>query len=172
MFESAHHALQFAFGTLGKPIIKMSSINKMRGAAGNGDMTPHDRHAQAAIIMSVIEKAVDPGGMAYLLAHYGNELRGGDKERAVADVLVRAAMAAMPTGMHSRRGVEKLVRIYFGQDISMVSVRKDMGCGHPRANEYRDTVRKALNAIGDRADYDADAALRAACLVGEEVVVA
>lgn len=62
--------------------------------------------------------------------------------------------------------------IYFGQDISMVSVRKDMRCGHPRANEYRDAVRKALNEIGDRADYDADGALRAACQVGEEAVAA
>ena len=172
MFKSAHHALQFAFRTLGMPIVKMSSVNSMRGASGSGDMTPHDRHAQAAMILSIVEKAVDINGLAYFKAHYGRELQKGEEERAVADVLVRVAMAAMPTGMHSRRGVEKLVRIYFGQDISMVSVRKDMGCGHPRANEYRDVVRKALNEIGDRADYDADGALRAACQVGEEAVAA
>lgn len=172
MFESAHHALQFAFRIINTPIVKMSSVNSMCGASGSGEMTPHDRHAQAAIILSIVEKAVDVNGLAYLKAHYGRELQGGEEQRAVADVLVRVAMAAMPTGMHSRRGIEKLVRIYFGQDISMVSVRKDMGCGHPRANEYRDAVRKALNAIGDRADYDVDAALRAACQVGEEAVAA
>jgi len=67
-------------------------------------MTPHDRHAQAAIILSIVEKAVDVNGLAYLKAHYGRELQGGEDQRAVADVLVRVAMAAMPTGMHNRRG--------------------------------------------------------------------
>lgn len=172
MFRSSHHALQFAFRTIGNPIVKMSSVNSMRGASGNGDMTPHDRHAQAAMIMAIVERAVDVNGLAYLKAHYGRELFGGEHERALANHLVRVVVGTLPTGNHNPRGIEKLVRIYFGQDISMVSVRKDMQCGHARANEYRDMVRMALGAIGGRADYEVDAALRAACQVGEEAAAA
>lgn len=172
MFKSAHHALQFAFRTLGMPIVKLSSINSMRGGSSYGELTPHDRHAQAAMILSIVERAVDVNGLACLMARYGNELRGGDRERTVADTLVRVVMAALPTGMHSRRGVEKLVRIYFGQDISLVSVRCDMKCGHARVNEYRDMVRKALDEIVDRVEMGADNALRESGLIGIEEVAA
>ena len=169
MFKSAHHALQFAFRTIGTPIVKLSSINSMRGASGNGDLTPHDSHAQAAIIMSIIEKAVDVNGMAYLKAYHGHELNKGSEERAVADILVRVVVATLPTGSHSRRGIEKLVRIYFGANISMISTRKDLACNNRRYYEYRDEVCRVLDHIAMRADADADRALEMAGLIGEEV---
>lgn len=171
MFKSSHHALQFAFRTIGTPIVKLSSINSMRGASGNGDLTPHDRHAQAAIIMAIVEKAVDVNGLAYLKAHYGHELRGGGYERAVIDILVCVVVAALPTGMHSRRGIEKLVRNYFGQNISVISTRKDLACNNRRYYEYRDEVYRVLDHIAMRTDADVDRALEAAGLIGEEVAV-
>ena len=171
MFKSAHHALQFAFRTIGTPIVKLSGINSMRGASGNGDLTPHDRHAQAAIIMSIVEKAVDANCMAYLKAYHGHELNNGREERAVADILVRVVVTTLPTGMHSRRGVEKLVRVYFGQSISMISIRKELACNNRRYYEYRDDVCRALDHIAMRADADADRALEMAGLIGEEVAV-
>lgn len=172
MFQSAHHALQFAFNTLGKPIVKLSSVNSMRGSSSYGELSPQERHGQAAMVLSIVEKAVDLNGQAYLRAHYGRELFGGEHERDLANHLVRVVIGTMPTGIHNPRGVEKLVRIYFGQDISMISVRKDMRCGHPKANEYRDIVKRALDAVGARADYDADMALRNARLIGQEEVAA
>ena len=141
----------------------------MRGASGNGDLTPHDSHAQAAIIMSIIEKAVDVNGMAYLKAYHGHELNKGSEERAVADILVRVVVATLPTGSHSRRGIEKLVRIYFGANISMISTRKDLACNNRRYYEYRDEVCRVLDHIAMRADADADRALEMAGLIGEEV---
>lgn len=168
MFKSAHHALQFVFRTLGMPIVKMSSVNSMRGASGSGDMTPHDRHAQAAMIMAIVERAVDVNGIAYLKAYYGRELQKGTDERAVADVLVRVAMSAMPTGMHSRRGVEKLVRIYFGQGISMVSARTDFKCRHAVVNEYKKLVHDAMDTIGRRAEDAAYTVLDDAGLISIE----
>lgn len=170
-FKSSHHALQFAFRTVGTPIVKLSSINSMRGASGNGDLTPHDRHAQAAIIMSIVEKATDANCMAYLKAYHGHELNKGNEERAVADILVRVVVATLPTGVHPRRGIEKLVRIYFGANISMISTRKDLGCNNRRYYEYRDEVCRVLDHIAARADADADRALEAAGLIGEEVAV-
>lgn len=167
MFKSAHHALQFAFRTMGVPIIKMSSVNSMRGAAGNGDLTPHDRHAQAAMIVSIVEKVVDVNGQAFLRAHYGSELFGGEHERQLANHLVQVVIGTLPTGMYSRRGVEKLVRIYFGQKIGMAAVRRDMRCGIKRVNECRDLVYQTLSSIGRRADIAADTALREAGLILE-----
>lgn len=169
MFKSADHALKWAFQVSGTPIVKMSSINSMRGAEGGGNMTPHDRHAQAAIILSIVEKAVDVNGLAYLKARYGRELQGGEEQRAVADVLVRVAMAAMPTGMHNRRGVEKLVRIYFGQEIGIPSVRKDLGCGNTKAHEIKKAVFDGLDAIGARAFGVLDDEMRRVGLILEEI---
>ncbi|OGT02148.1 MAG: hypothetical protein A2143_00690 [Gallionellales bacterium RBG_16_57_15] len=165
MFRSAHEALQFAFRTLGIPILRISSINNMRGSSGNGDLTQHDLHAQAAIIMSIVEQAVDVNCLVYLKARYGHELRGGEQERVVADTLVRVAVAALPTGIHSRRGIERLIRMYFGHGISMFSARKDLLCNNRRYYEYRDAVYGALDRLAARAEADADMALEAAGLL-------
>lgn len=169
MFKSAHQALSFAYRTINTPIVKLSSINSMRGQSGNSDLSPQDRHAQAAMIISLVERSVDVPGNAYLKAHYGRELQGGADEGAVTEALVMAAMRAMPTGVHSRRGVEKLVRIYFGKDISMTSVRTDFKCRHDTAKEHREVVHGALDTIGRRADDAAHRALDSAGLILVEV---
>lgn len=172
MFRSSHQALQFAFRTLGIPIVKMSSVNSMRGASGNGDMTPHDRHAQAAMIMAIVERVVDVHGQAYLRAHYGREHDIGEHKRELMNHLVRVVIGTFPTGTHYPRGVEKLIINYFGGSIGMSAVRCDMHCGIARANEYRDMVHQALNTIGKRAEHEVDIALRAAGVILEEVVAA
>lgn len=55
-------------------------------------------------------------------------------------VLAKAAVASLPTGMHSFRGIEKLVRIHFGHGISMVSVRTDLRCRNDQLKDYRVAV--------------------------------
>lgn len=150
------------------PIVKMSSVNSMRGASGNGDMTPHDRHAQAAMIMAIVERAVDVNGLAYLKAHYGRELFGGEHERALANHLVRVVVGTLPTGNHNPRGIEKLVRIYFGQDIGMAAVRKDFQCRHATISEYKKLVHDAMDGIGRRAEDSAYAVLDDAGLISAE----
>jgi len=170
MFKSAHHALQFAFRTLGMPIVKMSSINSMRGPGGNGDMTPHDRHAQAALIMAIVERAVDVNGQAYLRAHYGHELDFGEHKHDLMNHLTKVVIGSLPTGTHYPRGVRKLIINYFGGSIGMCSVRCDMHCGIIKANEYRNMVFQALNVIANRADCEADSALRAAGLISLDEV--
>jgi len=152
MFKSARHALQFTFRTLGTPIVKMSSINNMRGSGGNGDMTPHDRHAQAAMIMAMVERVVDVNGLAYLKAQYGRELTGGEEADKIRETLVRCAMAAMPTGVHSSRGVSKLISIYFGGKVSMTSVRTDFRCRNEQCQVYKTIVSDMLDVVGRRAE--------------------
>lgn len=170
MYRSAHDALKFAYRVTGTPIVKLSSVNPP--SPGGAGTTPHDRLHEAANIMRIVEKVVDVNGIAYFKAYYGKELQGGEHERPLADHLVRVVMATMPTGMCSTRGVEKLVRIYFGQDIGMPAVRKDMGCGHAKANEYRDMVRNALRTVGDRAENLVEEALDRAGMIGEDEVAA
>lgn len=150
MYRSAQHALKFIFRTLGRPIVKTSSPDG--GGMGAGEMTQHDKHAEAAMMMSLIERAVDDYGMAYLFAHYGRELMGGEHERPVMDMLLKAVMAGLPTGMHSRRGVQKMVGIYFGKPYSMVSARKDLGCNNRRYYEYKEEISRILDHIGRRAE--------------------
>lgn len=169
MFYSAHHALKFAFRTLGMPIVKMSSVNSMRGAGGSGDMTPHDRHAQAAMIMAIVERTVDVHGQAFLRAYYGREHEAGEYKRELLNHLVKVVIGGLPSGMHYPRGVEKLIINYFGGSVGMSAVRQDMHCGITKANEYRDTVRFTLDNIWKRTEHEIDNALRSAGVISEDV---
>lgn len=160
--QSTQHALQFAFRTIGTPIIKLSSINSMRGASGAGEMTPQELHGQAAMIIACVERKVDIVEMCYLKAYYGREL---NHDRAVAEVLTHTVVAAMGTGVHSRRGIEKLIQNYFGGDIPITQIRRDFNCNNHYANVKRNKVYDTLTAIGARAENDADIALHSAGLL-------
>lgn len=164
MFKDAHAAIKFAFRTLNKQIVKTSSINSMRGPSWGG-MKPQELHAQAAMIMSKIERVVDVHGQAYLRAQYGREHEYGEHSRAIMNHLAKMTIATFPTGMHSQRGVEKLIINYFGGSIGMSAIRCDMKCGSVRVNQYRDMVKAALDGVGERAERDVDIALRESGLI-------
>ena len=58
-FNNPRHALRWAYETTNTPIIKISSVNAMRGpdSAGGpaeGELTAYDRHAQAALILGSV----------------------------------------------------------------------------------------------------------------------
>lgn len=109
---------------------------------------------------------LDAACLAYGRAKYLNALQGGPLEKEVADTLTRAAMTKLGTGMHSRRGVEKLVRKYFGADISKISTCKDLRCNSQRYDEYKSTVWAALRAISQRLN---DALIGAGVLTAKRV---
>ena len=157
--RSSQDALRFTFATLGKPIVRISSINSMRGAASYGDLTPHERHAQAAMILACVERNVDSTEMAYLRSYYGRELCNGEYAKVVADVLVRAVVGSLGTGLHPRRGIQKLIFAYFGQDIPISTIRRDLQCSLDNAIKKRNIVYDLLGNLGARADNDAELAL-------------
>ena len=166
MFKSAHHALQFAYRVLNSPIVKTSSFNAGGVMSGHGELTPHDKHAQAAMILSIVERNVDINGQAYLKAHYGREFQGGANHRPVMDILFRIAVSSFPTGAHKRRGVEKLIEVYFGKNYSMKSAQMDLGgCNNRRYYEYKEWVNDAMDAVCRRAEDDACRALESAGLI-------
>lgn len=91
---------------------------------------------------SVIPGVLDPYHMAYLAAY---ARRDQDAFRQLAKI----AVAALPTGMHSFRGIEKLVRIHFGHSISMISVRTDLRCRNDQLKDYRVAVFRCMAEIRD-----------------------
>lgn len=166
MFTDVHHALSFAFRVTNTPILKGSSINSMRGPTGNSELSQHDKHAQAAIIMSIVEQTLDVQGLAYVYARYGGVIRqDSQKKSAVVGELVKAAIAGLPTGIHGRRGIVQLVEKYFGCDYSMISIRKELRCKQDRTAEYRELVYGAMDRVGRRAEDAVHRALEATGII-------
>jgi len=170
MFRSAQEALKFAFNTTNRPILKMSGINSMRGAEGNGDLTPHDRHAQAAIILSIMERSLTAPEVAWVRAAYGYEIRSdGPYKPEVLTTLVKVAMSGLPTGVHQRRGVTMMVSVYFVKRYGMRSVQNDLKCNNRRYYEYKLWIGNMMQKLGIQAEDAAHRALDAAGLIMAEV---
>jgi hypothetical protein len=145
-FSSPQRALRWAYETTNRPIVKISSVNDMReasragGAAGNGELTPHDRHAQAALILSLCERALPALHMAYVRVQFGREASG-------FELLSHHLAANFGTGLHGRRSIEQIIRAYCGERIGLREIRKSMSCGMLKAVSYRNQAYDALDAI-------------------------
>lgn len=63
------------------------------------------------------------------------------------DMITRAIIGTLPTGVHSRRGVQKLVRRELGQSISLVSVRTDLRCKMADCERYQGAVRSFMSKL-------------------------
>lgn len=165
-FRNVSHALQWSFQIVGTPILKGSSVFSMMPSSGrNGsELTSHDRHAQAALILGMVERLADVNQKAWIVAQYGKvfkmrEHSAGDprlsvEQKAAVEManavemqLVKAVMASFGTGMHSTRGVSKLVRNYFGASIGVNAIRTDLKCSHSAVPEWKDRVYSALDRI-------------------------
>ena len=82
-FNDPQHALGWAYETCSRPIVKISSVNAMRGTDGggegaNGELTAYDRHAQAALILGLCERILPALHMAYISVQFGREASGFD----------------------------------------------------------------------------------------------
>lgn len=145
-FTSPQRALRWAYETTSRPIVKISSVNDMReasragGAVPNGELTPHDRHAQAALILSLCERVLPTLHMAYVRVQFGREASG-------FELLAHHLAANFGTGLHSRRSIEQIVRAYCGEKIGLREIRKSMSCGMLKAVAYRNQAYDLLDAI-------------------------
>lgn len=144
-FNNPRHALRWAYETINTPIIKISSVNAMRGPDGaggvpEGELTPYDRHAQAALIVSLCERALPAVYMAYIRVQFGREAGG-------FHLLARHLAANFGTGLHSRRGIEQIIRAYCGEKIGLREIRKCMACGTLKAAALRNGGYDALDLI-------------------------
>lgn len=145
-FSSPERALRWAYETASRPIVKISSVNDMRegnqagGAAGNGELTTHDRHAQAALILSLCERVLPALHMAYVRTQFGREAGG-------FDLLVCHLAANFGTGLHGRRSIEQIIRAYCGEKIGLREIRKSMSCGMLKAVSYRNQAYDVLDVL-------------------------
>lgn len=148
-FYSAEQALKFAFETMNRPIVKVASINAMWGSDGRpvDELTAHDRHAQAAMILSLCERVLPDLHMAYVRVQFGREPSG-------FEMLGRYLAGQYGTGLHSRRGIEQVIRSYCGDKGGIREIKKLMQCGQLKAFFYRNRGFDALDAIHAQAmDY-------------------
>lgn len=107
-------------------------------------MSKTARFIQQHIISGQLDEAsLDPYELAYVKAA---NLRHGPSFTLLRQVVA----ATLPTGVHSGRGIEKLIRIHFGVPISFVSVRTDLRCRNEQVEMYQQAVREAMHGIRER----------------------
>jgi hypothetical protein len=139
-FRNPGHALRWAFQVINEPIVKVSSINKMRGPSGHGELTPQDRHAQAALIMSLCERVLSSLHMAYVKVQFGKDLSG-------MDILAHHLARQFGTGVHSRRAIEQIIRGYCGDRLVLSELKREMKARYPNAVASRNKGYDALDAL-------------------------
>src|SRR6476620_2580398 len=147
-FRGPEHALRWAYEMSSRPIVKLSSVNSMRGGGGAvyDELTQHDKPAQAALIMSMVERLDDPACSEYIAARFG----GMTKPEEVTAMMNRI-FAALGTGTHGRHGAYKLMLCYFGANIGYRAIRYDLKCRDAVVIEIRRKVYDALDVIGEGA---------------------
>jgi viroplasmin and RNaseH domain-containing protein len=154
MFESVNHAMVFMFNTIGREIVKLSSVYKMREPSGSGELSAHDQHAQAALIAAACERVLDVNERAFIVGSYG--VLSADAENQLANML----LGVLGTGIYSKRGAKKLVINYFnrrGDGISMISMRKDFhGVSDRRMREIKRAAYEALDKLNRAANTKLD----------------
>ena len=149
-FNDPQHALRWAYETSSRPIVKISSINAMRGSdrAGEGggadELTAFDLHAQAALILSLCERILPQLHMAYVRVQFGREASG-------FDLLARHLAANFGTGLHNRRGIEQIIRAYCGEKTGLRELRKTLSCGMLKAASLRNRGYDALDMLHNQA---------------------
>jgi hypothetical protein len=123
LFRTADQALRWAYNTSARPIVKLSAVNRMRGqSSAPVDLTPYERHAQAAQIAHMVDVLELPE-RAYVHLWYARVIT--EEEHAVLTGLVAAAL---PPGIRSARGVEKMILWYCGHPIGQASLRYELKC--------------------------------------------
>lgn len=161
-FQSAQSALKWAYRIMATDLCKVSSIYSMAGKDAARELTGLEQHGQAALIVGNVARAVGEGspGHAYLLMQYG-------RDAALLDVLVRHIVAGMPTGAHSRRGIEKCIRGYCGQEIGISALCKDLAVNRTVATAYRKDLYARMDVLHRMTIAAAEDALRVAGLIVE-----
>jgi len=151
LFLSADGALYWAYETVSRPIVKISSINNMRGAEGVsfGELTTCERHAQAALIIAMVERLDDKAKREYIEAAFGRRLSKDD-----LTVVVFLGCSALGFGLEKTGVVHKMVKGYFDGSMTHRDIRRALGCRDQYAVMVRRCLYETLDIIHDRAMAD------------------
>jgi hypothetical protein len=146
-FKGPEQVLRQAYEILSVPIVKISSIHSMIGGDhGVGD-TPHENHAEAANIVGLCTRTLSDFHMAYVRIQFGRDSSG-------LALLTPQVIASVGTGLHSRRGIEKIIRMYCGEPGNWREIKKEMSCGLVRAVVLKSRVYEAMDSIHARSMRD------------------
>jgi len=160
MFNSAGHALEWAYNTSAKPIVKMSGINHMRQSPTKGapndlliNFSVHDRHAQAALIIGLIEGLADQAERQYIKARFGRVMGEDDIGALVCQGC--GAVGFGLAGSKSKKVVYKVMHGYFtGRELPYRTVRQILNCRHDYALLIKRCLYDLLDHYHDQALAD------------------
>lgn len=158
MFNNAAHALEWAYNTSAKPIVKMSGINHMREShmcgIPNGlliGLSTQDRHQQAAQIIGMTSYLSDLAGVEYIAAYYGRRL-----ERLDMRVLVYRGCGALDGSLRRQEAVYRIMRGYFDGRMSQRTAKKVLCSGANYATMAISCLYDVLELVHDRAMAEMD----------------
>lgn len=156
LFMSAESALYWAYSVAARPIVKLSMVNGMRGSGATkipneliSNLGVQDMHAQAALIIGLIDLLPDPVDREYIKARFGMETSRRDLM-----FLVRSCLAGSGLELEKSEAVYKIVRGYFWGNVSLRAVRRGIGCRHSNAVIARRKLFDALDRVNNRALSD------------------
>lgn len=156
MFRNADHALSWAYETIEKPIVKLSSINGMRREQTRGmpnglliGLTAEDLHRQAANIISMVGQLNDTAAQEYIAARFGNR-----HQKENLTILAYRGCAALGVGLSNQDAVYKVIKSYFTGKQSYRDLRKDLKCRDQYALMARKCIYDTLDIIHHRAMAD------------------
>src|SRR5687768_2480018 len=140
-FASPQHALRWAYETTTRPIINTSWVSVTdRFLLANNELTAHDCHAQAALILSLMGRVLPPLHVAYVDMQYGRNGEG-------LPLLLRYVAGSMGTGVYRKRAIDQMIRAYCGQKISIREIRKNLQCSATKAAELRNRAYACLDSL-------------------------
>src|SRR5687768_5933480 len=149
MFRNAHHALEWAYETIEKPIVKLSSINGMRREQTRGlpnglliGLTAEDLHRQAANIISMVSQLEDTAAQEYIAAKFGNR-----HQKESLRILAYRGCAALGVGPDSSDAVYKVIKGYFVGNGTYRDARKALKCRDQYALMARKCIYETLDII-------------------------
>lgn len=148
---SADGALRWAYETISRPIVKISSINNMRGAESPAvnELQAYERHAQAALIIAMVERLDDKAKREYIEAMFGRRLKQED-----LTVVVFLGRMACGFGPEKTKAVYSITRGYFDGSMGYREIRRVLGCRDQYALMVRRCLYDTLDAIHNRAMAD------------------
>lgn len=159
MFNNAGHALEWAYNTAAKPIVKLSGINQMRQASAGGsqnelliNLSIHDRHAQAALIIGLVE-GLYQSERQYIEARFGRRMSEQDIWALVCQGC--NALGFGLAGSKSKIVVYRVMHGYFtGRGMPYRTVRQILNCRHDYALMVKRCLYDLLDHYHDRAMAD------------------
>lgn len=156
MFNSAHHALSWAYETTTRPIVKTSGANHMFQIPARGipndllvNLTIYDRHGQAALIIGMVDSLTHQDEREILRARFSRKVEKDDLQ-----VLVYRGCDVSGLGLGAQEAVYRIVRSWFGGNIPYRTVQQMLRGSNQQALLVKSCVYEALDHIHDRAMAD------------------